>query len=143
MTGGICTASAANIEGTVVSEMVSQSGHSSPHRRVSIEHPSGFLDIGLSAAAANSPNELGVASVDRTVALIAEAQIFYSNPSLTPASQVLEPVTSPMLEGDACSYFPKSYQPVINRDSLPSLVRKDPVSPLAVPFAARPRVVCT
>jgi hypothetical protein len=106
VTGGICTASAANIEGTIVNSMLNESGQVSPHRRLSIEHPSGVLDIGLSEGT-NSPTEFTAATVERTVALIAEAQIFYATPKVRHNDHT--PILSPVIQDTNWNPFQSNY----------------------------------
>ena len=51
-----------------------------PQRRISIQHPSGVLEVGLAEAAQEAKAQLGPALVERTVALIAHARVYYTEP---------------------------------------------------------------
>ncbi|GAC95692.1 methylitaconate delta2-delta3-isomerase [Pseudozyma hubeiensis SY62] len=82
VTGAICTARAAFISGTVVSDVfadrISTAAQSALHHRISIEHPSGVLEVGLEATGKEGERMVDVvATVDRSVALIAQARVFY------------------------------------------------------------------
>ncbi|KAJ9475215.1 Methylitaconate delta2-delta3-isomerase [Pseudozyma hubeiensis] len=82
VTGAICTARAAFIPGTVVSDIfanrISTIAQSTPHHRISIQHPSGVLEVGLEASGKEGGRMVDVvAAVERSVALVAQARVFY------------------------------------------------------------------
>lgn len=82
-----------------------------PQRRISIEHPSGILEVGLEASThANTPL-LDVAYVERTVSLIAHARVYYVNPNQRPSQET--PITSPATPVDSENLFDNAYRPVV------------------------------
>lgn len=148
MTGAICTAGAAYTPGTVVSDIFSSrtpspvsspslatSASSSPQRRISIEHPSGILEVGLAAAAQEAQAQLGIAFVERTVALIAHARVYYITPDRRPVRET--PITSPSIVKETTNLFDLAYRPTRQaqalitdeQDILPVQLTNDNVDP--------------
>lgn len=78
-----------------------------PQRRISIEHPSGVLEIGLTAAESDSPRSLDIAHVERSVALIAHARVYYTMPDRHPSVEI--PIISPVTPTSA-EMLDRAYQ---------------------------------
>ncbi len=76
VTGGICAATAALIEGTVVNEIVSEYAKNSG--TVRLGHPSGILDFEIGLAKNPAGWHLDKAGVSRTAKIIMDGQVYVS-----------------------------------------------------------------
>lgn len=119
----------------VSSPSATTSAASSPQRRISIEHPSGILEVGLAEAAQEAQAQLGIAFVERTVALIAHARVYYITPDRRPVRET--PITSPAIAKETANLFDLAYRPTTQaqpmitdeHDILPVQLTNDTVDP--------------